>query len=54
MKATRITAAPSRREVEVPAGFEPAIRVLQTRALPLGYGARPPCRVISCPPDRRS
>jgi hypothetical protein len=26
--------------MEAPAGFEPAIRVLQTRALPLGYGAR--------------
>ena len=25
--------------VEAPIGFEPMIRVLQTRALPLGYGA---------------
>lgn len=25
--------------MEAPAGFEPAIRVLQTRALPLGHGA---------------
>ena len=41
MTATRITAAPFLGGVEVPAGFEPAIRVLQTRALPLGYGARP-------------
>ena len=24
---------------EAPGGFEPPIRVLQTRALPLGYGA---------------
>ena len=25
--------------LEAPGGFEPPIRVLQTRALPLGYGA---------------
>jgi|InofroStandDraft_1065614.scaffolds.fasta_scaffold03105_10 hypothetical protein len=25
--------------MEAPPGFEPGIRVLQTRALPLGYGA---------------
>ncbi len=29
---------------EAPGGFEPPIRVLQTRALPLGYGARSPKR----------
>ena len=28
--------------MEAPVGFEPTIRVLQTRALPLGYGAAHP------------
>ena len=26
-------------EVEAPPGFEPGVKVLQTSALPLGYGA---------------
>ena len=34
--------------LEAPPGFEPGIRVLQTHALPLGYGAVP-CAALAQP-----
>ncbi len=42
--------------MEAPTGFEPVIRVLQTRALPLGYGAQKSaeCRVLRTECDHAS
>ena len=33
-------------QMEAPVGFEPTIKVLQTHALPLGYGAMFNCNII--------